>query len=308
MFPIEITATCESISQAKQLLTTEIDYLYFGDEKFALRMPTPFSWSEIETLTQLTHQANKKVTVAVNAIMHPDKMKEIPEYLNFLTQIGVDRITVGDTGVIFVINRDQLDLPFIYDASTMVTSARQINFWAKHGANGAVLAREIPKLELVNLSQRLTVFGQIQVYGASVIHQSKRPLLQNYYNFIGSDEAKSKARNLFLSEPKKHETHYSIYEDGHGTHIFANNDLNLMPVLNELAEIKLNHWLLDGIYTAGESFVEITKLFSQAKIAIENQTWDLTQANLLAEKVRELHPKTRGLDTGFYQIDPGSIK
>ncbi|MCH4177126.1 MAG: U32 family peptidase [Streptococcaceae bacterium] len=308
MFPIEITATCESISQAKQLLTTEIDYLYFGDEKFALRMPTPFSWSEIETLTQLTHQANKKVTVAVNAIMHPDKMKEIPEYLNFLTQIGVDRITVGDTGVIFVINRDQLDLPFIYDASTMVTSARQINFWAKHGANGAVLAREIPKLELVNLSQRLTVFGQIQVYGASVIHQSKRPLLQNYYNFIGSDEAKSKARNLFLSEPKKHETHYSIYEDGNGTHIFANNDLNLMPVLNELAKMKLNHWLLDGIYTAGESFVEITKLFSQAKIAIENQTWDLTQANLLAEKVRELHPETRGLDTGFYQIDPESIK
>ena len=66
----------------------------------------------------------------------------------------------------------------------MVTSSRQVNFWGEQGAIGAVLSRELPKEELIALSDNLTVFGEILVYGATIIHQSKRPLLENYYNFI----------------------------------------------------------------------------------------------------------------------------
>ena len=40
----------------------------------------------------------------------------------------------------------------------------------------------------------------------------------------------------FLAEPSDPESHYSIFEDNHGTHIFANNDLDLMTKLTELVE------------------------------------------------------------------------
>lgn len=308
MTQINITATCESIEQAKKLLQTDISTLYFGEEKFGLRLPHYFAWDEIEKITKLAHQANKTVTIAVNAIMHPEKMAEIGEYLKFLEKIKVDCLTVGDAGVIYVLKRDKYKLPYIYDASTMVTNARQINFWAQHGAIGGVIAREVPKLELKEMSKHLNVFGQILVYGASVIHQSKRPLLQNYYNFIHSKEDKSKERQLFLSEPKKTDTHYSIFEDTQGTHIFANNDINLCMVLDELVEMGYTHWFLDGLYTSGEDFAEIVSLYVQAKHLLENQEWNLNQATMIDEKIRNLHPQNRGLDTGFYQIDPDLIK
>lgn len=308
MKTIEITATVESLDQAQSLLESGVDALYFGEASFALRLPTYFSREEQKELVELAHGYNKKVTVAVNGIMHPEKMLLIPEYLAFLEAIKVDHIAVGDTGVIFVLQRDGYQLPYIYDAQMLVTSSRQINFWAKRGAVGAVLAREVPYLELKEMAKNITVEGEILVYGATCIHQSKRPLVENYFAYTKADDQVSKERGLFLAEPKKEDTHYSIYEDSHGTHIFADNDLNLMPELTKLAELGYGHWKLEGIYTPGQSFVEIAKLFVEAKEALLTGRWTEQLAQELSAKVNERHPEGRSLDTGFFLMDPDEVK
>lgn len=306
---IKITATAESVKQARDLLEAGVDVLYIGEERFGLRLPQHFTRSELKEITDYAHLANKEVAIAVNAIMHPESMREIPEYLNYLESIHVDQLVVGDPGVIYLLTKDDTyHLPYIYDGATMVTSARQINFWAHHEAIGAVIAREVPYAELKEMIPHLEVPGEILVYGATAIHQSKRPLLQNYYNFIQADEEKGKERELYLSEPKKEDTHYSIFEDKHGTHIFANNDIDLMLELQKLHNTGYDHWKLDGIYTSGENFVAITKLFIEAKRLIEAGEWDLATATILDSQVRTLHPAHRGLDEGFFNMSPDEIK
>lgn len=247
--------------------------------------------------------------VAVNALMHQDMMDRIKPFLDFLEEIKTDYITVGDAGVFYVVNRDGYSFKTIYDASTMVTSSRQINFWGqKAGASEAVLAREIPSAELFKMPEILEIPAEVLVYGASVIHHSKRPLLQNYYNFTHIDDEKTRKRDLFLAEPSDPESHYSIFEDNHGTHIFANNDLDLMTKLTELVEHGFTHWKLEGLYTPGQNFVEIAKLFIQARGLIQEGNFSHDQAFLLDEEVRKLHPKNRFLDTGFYDYDPDMVK
>ena len=305
---IKITATAENFEQAKALLDLGIDTLYIGESEYALRLPNTFTWNEIRDITELAHAVGAQVTVAVNAIMHPEKMAAIKPYLDFLQTIKVDQIAVGDTGVIFVLNRDKYQLPYIYDASTMVTSSRQVNFWGQQGAIGAVLSRELPKDELIRMAENLDIFGEILVYGATIIHQSKRPLLENYYNFIKTDEEKSKARNLFLSEPKDETTHYSIYEDSHGTHIFASDDVDMMTELATLCDLGYTHWKLDGIYTPGDTFVKIAERFIQAKKLLEAGGLTPIQAFVLDEEIRSLHPTGRTLGHGFYDLDPDEIK
>ena len=115
-------------------------------------------------------------------------------------------------------------------------------------------------------------------------------------------------RDLFLAEPSDPESHYSIFEDNHGTHIFANNDLDLMTKLTELVEHGFTHWKLEGLYTPGQNFVEIAKLFIQARNLIQEGNFTHDQAFLLDEEVRKLHPKNRFLDTGFYDYDPDMVK
>ena len=309
MKKIIITATAESIEQVQDLLEAGVDRIYVGEEKYGLRLPHNFTYDELNRISQMVHLAGKEMTVAVNALMHQDMMDQIKPYLDFLQEIEVDYITVGDAGVFYVLQRDGYKLKTIYDASTMVTSSRQINFWGKNaGVSEAVLAREIPSAELFKMPEILEIPAEVLVYGASVIHHSKRPLLQNYYNFTHIDDEKSRERDLFLAEPSDPQSHYSIFEDDHGTHIFANNDLDLMTKLTELADHGFTHWKLEGLYTPGQNFVEIAKLFVQARDLIEKGEFSHDQAFLLDDLLHKLHPKNRFLDTGFYDYDPDMVK
>ena len=309
MKKIIITATAESIEQVQALLEAGVDRIYVGEKEFGLRLPHTFSYDELSRISDLVHVAGKELTVAVNALMHQDMMDRIKPFLDFLASINVDYITVGDAGVFYVLKRDGYNFKTIYDASTMVTSSRQINFWGqKAGASEAVLAREIPSAELFKMPEILEIPAEVLVYGASVIHHSKRPLLQNYYNFTHIDDEKTRERDLFLAEPGDSESHYSIFEDKHGTHIFANNDLDLMTKLSELVEHGFTHWKLEGIYTPGQNFVEIAKCFVKARELLEAGTFTSDQAFLLDEQIHQLHPKNRFLDTGFYDYDPDMVK
>ena len=306
---ITITSTAESVEQAKALLDAGVDRLYVGEAVYGLRVPTALSYDEIREIIELAHSVGKKVTVAVNALMHTEMMAEIKPFLDFLVEIKADMLAVGDAGVIFVLQRDKYALPYSYDASTMVASARQVNFWSEQGAVEAVLAREIPKEELADMQGVLKVPGEVLVYGATVIHHSKRPLVQNYYNFIKTDEkGKDRERNLFVSEPKKVDTHYSIFEDNHGTHVFANDDLNMMTELSDLVTMGFDHWKLDGIFTRGEAFVDVVKLFVEAKRLIEAGEFTELKAFQLEEEIRKIHPAGRTLSHGFYDLDKNAIK
>lgn len=308
---IELTATAESIAQAEQLMAAGVDIIYAGEEKFGLRLPHSFERDELQQLVETVHAAGKKITVAVTGIMHPDKMKEVPDYLRFLQEINVDQIEIGDAGILHIMKRDQIDLPFIYNVQMLMTNDRQINFWARKGAIKAVLGREIPYEEMKELGPRANIPVEVLVYGATCIHQSLRPLVKNYYNFIKMNEDKrdvSRERGLFISEPKKPETHYSIYEDQHGTHIFATNDIDLMKELDVLAAFPYNHWKLEGLYTPGENFVEIAKCFVEARQLIEASEWSAEKAELLDAKVRALHPEERDLDTGFFYYSAEDVK
>lgn len=305
---IELIATVESLNQAEELLKVGVDTLYFGEDRFGLRLPHSFSRQEQAELTKLAHSYGKKVSVAVNAIFHNDGIAAVPDYLAFLRAIGVDTITAGDPGVVQVMKNPDLFIPYRYDTQVVVTSSRQINFWADRGAVAAVVAREVPRDSLKILTKKAKVPVECLVYGATCIHQSKRPLLQNYFNYIKDTETVGKDRGFFLSEPNKPDTHYSVYEDTNGTHIFANNDILMAQHLQELAEMPVQQWKLEGLFTPQDQFVKIAQLFAQAKKTIQAGEWHQAKADQLERAVRELHPAHRGLDTGFYLFDPKVVK
>ena len=309
MEKIIITATAESLDQVKELLAAGVDRIYVGEEDYGLRLPKNFTYDELREIAKLVHAAGKEVTVAANALMHQEMMDNIKPFMDLMREIQVDYLVVGDAGVFYINKRDGYNFKLIYDTSVFVTSSRQINFWKDHGAVEAVLAREIPSVELFDIAKNLDMPAEILVYGASVIHHSKRTLLQNYYNFTEAEETdKSRQRGLFLAEPGDPDSHYSIFEDKHGTHIFINNDISMMTKLMELADHGYRNWKLDGIYCPGPNFVAIAKLFVQARDLIEKGQFSYDQAFLLEEKVRKLHPAERGLDTGFYDYDKDKVK
>lgn len=305
---INVIATAESIEQAHALLEVGVDTLYVGEDTFGLRLPTSFSREDIQKITAEAHAQQKKAVVAVNALMHNDRLEQVVSYLQFLEKCNVDAITVGDPGVIRLLKKHQIKIPFIYDAQTIVTSAKQINFWVKRGATGAVLARELTYEELKAIGKQVTVPLEVLVYGATCIHQSLRPLASNYLQYTNQDVSSSKERGLYISEKNDPDNRYSIYEDINGTHIFASYDVNLLTQLDKIVEAKLHHWKLDGLFTKGDNFVHIARLFVEAKHAFLEKRWNADYMQQLNEKLHEYHPKDRPLDEGFFVKDPADIE
>lgn len=302
---IELIATAESLGQAEKLLEN-VDTLYIGEDEFGLRLPVSFSRAEQKEIIGLAHDAGRKVTVALNALLHNDRIQAVLPYLEFLAEAGADAVTIGDPGVIHLMAQHGIHLPYLYDAQTMVTSASQVNFWARRGAVGAVLARELTKEELLQIGRKAEVPVEVLVYGATCIHQSKRPLVQNYFNYVG-ESASGQERTLFLSEPKKEDTHYSIYEDRNGTHIFATNDVSLAGQLDVLNDGGLLRWKLDGLFTKGDAFVRIAEQFNEAKKLLEAGQWTMDAAAQLQKEIQLHHPVGRSLDEGFFVKNPEDI-
>lgn len=305
---VEIITTANSVEQAEQLLNIGVDTLYIGEENYGLRLPASFSLTEVENITKMAHIRNRKVCVAVNAIMHNEHIEKINSYLKFLESIEVDSITVGDPGVIHLLNKLEIELPFVYDAQTLVTSARQINFWVKRGAIGAVLARELTYEELKEIKKQVTVPTEILVYGPTCIHHSKRPLINNYFQFTNQKKDVSTGSSMYISEAKRPETHYSIYEDKHGTHVFATNDINLLPYLDKLIDANLYHWKLDGLFIKDEAFTKIVQLFIEARQALLENKWTNQLKEDFNEQLKINHPVGRELDAGFFLKNRNDIK
>lgn len=304
---IQLITTVHSVAQAKELLQLGVDILYVGEERYSLRLPTSFSYVEMEEIVQLAHNDGKRVVVSVNAIMHNEQIDLIVSHLQRLEKMKVDAITVGDPGVVQLLNKHRIQLPFIYDAQTLVTNARQINFWAKRGAIGAVLARELVAGEIKSIAKKSLIPIEVQVYGPTCIHHSKRNLLQNYFRYTEQERSAEQEDSLFISEVKKEYTEYPIYEDNHGTHIFATYDINLIHHLPFLYDAKVFHWKLDGLFTEEKSFVEIVQAFLQAKEKIEKNQMTKDLLNVLHEQVIQYHPKDRALDPGFFIKDEDEI-
>ncbi|CAM3261397.1 collagenase-like PrtC family protease [Sporolactobacillus spathodeae] len=301
---INLIATAESCQQAEALLDAGADTLLVGSHPFGLRLPHSLNLNEIETIRTMAHDRQKKVTVACNALLHNQQIDKLPAYLSRLAEIGVDAVTVGDPGAVFILEELQLPLPYIYDAETLVTSSRQISFWLKRGAVGAVAARELTLTELKAIQASVDKPVEVLVYGPTCIHQSARPLLTNYYHYVGLKESVAKDRHLLLRDPKNEASQYPIYEDEDGTHIFSTVDLSLMSELQEAYDAGLHTWKLDGVLLRGNAFVAIVRLFAEAARAIEQGHFI---AASFCNRLSTLQPPTRPIGTGFYLKDPKDV-
>lgn len=305
----EIIATADSIEQATQLTAAGADYIYAGEDEFGLRLPHSFARAELTDLVQAVHAAGKKVLVAVNAIFHNDRIGEVGAYLQFLHAIAVDMVSIGDPGAIHVLQKENIPLPYLYDGADLVTSSRQIDFWARHGAVAAQVAPEVPYGELVPLMQHVTIPVSYLVYGASAIHQSGRPLLDNYFSFVKDHQERTdRARGLFISAPHKPETHYSIYEDRNGTHVFATNDVNLFGELDRVHALGIHYWKLDGLFVPGQQFSQIVAAFAHARDALAAGQWTSALVADGQHVIADNIPANRATDTGFFDIDPDEVK
>ncbi|WP_214761169.1 MULTISPECIES: peptidase U32 family protein [Exiguobacterium] len=298
---IQLVTTAQSVEQAEALMMAGSDRIYIGEATYGLRHKGDWSLEAVREVTAIAHRYGKEVTVAVNNLMHNHQIETLPDYLTALKDIGIDSVTAGDPGAIRLIRN--ANIPYWYDAQTLVTSARHIQFWGKRDAIGAIAAREVTLVELGLIQQQIGLPVEVQVYGPTCIHHSKRPLLTNYFKEIGRPSDQAGMREYYVSEPSDATSRYPVYEDENGTHVFS-EDLTLMGQLPVLLTGGLHTWKLEG-WHAGDAFVDIVRLFDKARSDLLNGRFDRLG---MERRLAELQPEQFRLGTGLLLRNPEEIK
>ncbi|GEK33330.1 peptidase U32 family protein [Kurthia sibirica] len=299
----QLLVTPHSLEHIAALLDAGADAFLVGEEQFGLRLAGEFPLEAVKEATQLIHAQGKKIFIAMNAIFHNDRVDALAPYIEELDKIAVDAIVFGDPAIVIARREAQSEIPLHWDAETISTNWFQVNYWGKRGASRALLARELSMEEVVEIKENAQVEIEVLVHGMTCMFQSKRSLLGNYFLFQDQAmevENRKAAKNMFLHD-KERENKYPIFEDLNGTHIFSPNDICIIDELEELFEAQIDSFKVDTVLHTEAYALAVVSYYRQAidAYAESQEEYEDIKAELL-EKIEEIQPALRPLDTGFY--------
>ncbi|MFL0364290.1 peptidase U32 family protein [Pseudobacillus sp. 179-B 2D1 NHS] len=299
----ELLVTPHNIEAIELLAEAGADAFVVGEQRYGLRLAGEFGREEIKKAIEKAHSKEKKAYVAVNAIFHNDIANELDEYIAFIKEAGADAIIFGDPAVLMAVREVAPDMPLHWNTETTATNYFTCNYWGKRGAVRAVLARELSMDEMIDIKEHAEVAIEVQVHGMTCMFQSKRPLLGHYFEYQGKVmeiENRREAKNMLLYD-KERGNKYPIFEDKNGTHIMSPNDICMIDELEEMVEAGIDSFKIDGILHSPEYLLEVTRLYRQAiDLCVEDSEQYEEVKEELLEKIEELQPEHRPLDTGFF--------
>lgn len=299
----ELLVTPLSTDDILPLSAAGADAFVVGEQRFGLRLAGEFNRNEVKKAVELAHSQGKKVFVAMNAIFHNEKMDELADYIQFVSQVNADAIIFGDPAVLMTAREVAPDMKLHWSTETLGTNWFSCNYWGKKGAKRAVIAREINMDAIIEIKEHAEVEIEVQVHGMSCMFQSKRSLLGNYYEYQGKVmevENRKAEKNMFLHD-KERENKYPIFEDQNGTHIMSPNDICIIDELQEMLEAGVDSFKIDGILKSSDYLIAVTKAYREAIDLFfdDPELYEDKKDDLLAA-IEEVQPANRKLDTGFF--------
>lgn len=298
----ELLVTPKSISHMETLIEIGADAFVIGEQKFGLRLPGEFNREDMEKAVTLAHENDKKVYAAVNGLFYNYHLAAVEDYIQFLHQIGVDRIIFGDPAVVMYVKQQSNPIPLHWDAETLVTNYFQCNYWGQKGAARAVLARELSLEEIINIKEHADVEIEVQVHGMTCMFQSKRMLLGNYYTFQDRQMKiqRNENQNDLLLYDEERENKYPVFEDYNGTHIMSPNDMCLIEELEPFFEAGIDSFKIDGILQTEEYINVVTQQYREA-IDLYNEDPETYEDEkfMLVDPIEDIQPEHRPFDEGF---------
>lgn len=244
------------------------DAAYIGSKDFSLRAGAGnFSLSDIFDATQMAHNLNKKLYVAVNIFAHNSDIAVLPEYFSQLSQISPDALIVSDPGVFAMAKEYAPKIPIHVSTQANNINWRTAKFWADNGAERIVLGRDISLDESAEIADKGGIDTEIFVHGAICVSYSGRCLLSSYLASRSAnlgDCAHPCRWKYYLMEEKRPGEYLPIEEDSRGTYIMNSKDLCLLDAIPQLCLANHSSWKIEGRNKSAYYVANTTRIYRAA--------------------------------------------
>jgi len=306
MKKIELLAPAGSFEKAKTAFKYGADAIYCGTSSLSLRTRAEMKNDDLFKTIEYAHSIGKKVYVTINIYAWDNTYEEIKKQAKVLNELKVDGIIVADGGVMDAVKEAAPDIDVHMSTQANIVSLHTSNFWHKNGAKRVILARELNKEQIREITNNKPkeLETEIFVHGAICFGYSGRCFLSDFLasrsaNLGDCAQSCRWAYNLYAEEKNNPGNLMPIEHDEKGTYIFSSKDLCLIKQIPELINLGVDSFKIEGRLKTEYYLATVINTYRTAiDDYIENpNSFDHTKYLNELEKT-----KTRGL-TEFYFTD-----
>ena len=294
----------------KQKLIMAIEYgadaVYLASSRFGLRtFAGNFSLEEMKWAVDYAHERNVKVYVTVNIIPHESDLKDLPDYITYLSSINVDAVICADLGVISIVRRVAPQMAVHVSTQANITNSESAMVYVNMGVKRLILAREMTLEEIRELRSVVPEDIEIEAFchGAMCISYSGRCLLSNF--FTGRDANRGACvqacRWEYAIREINKEQEYPIEEDKHGTYILNSKDMCMIEHLDKLRDAGVDSIKIEGRMKTEYYVANVVNAYRKAIDYLNANADYVLPDDIMGEVYKSSH---RDYSCGFYFGEP----
>ena len=181
MKKIELLAPAGDLERLKVVLLYGADAVYVGGENFSLRAnATNFSLEELKEGCTFAHNLSKKVYLTTNIVFHDKDRISMKEYIKEVIDVGIDAFIVSDLFLAKYIIDNYKNIEVHISTQDSITNMESAKLYRDLGAKRVVLARELSRDEIKEISSIPNLETEVFIHGAMCTCFSGRCALSNY--------------------------------------------------------------------------------------------------------------------------------
>ena len=253
----ELLAPAGDLERLKIALLYGADAVYIGGA-FNLRAnANNFKLEDIKEGTQYAHKLKKKIYVTVNIALHNKEYEKIENYLQQLSEIGVDAIIVSDPAIINLAQPLNLQVHLSTQNSTLNKEA--VEFWKKQGVTRIVLARECSQTDIIDIKKNINIELEVFIHGAMCASYSGRCVLSNFLTNRDSNRGGCSQIcrwDFDLYNQKKH-------LKGEKPFTFCTKDLSMAKHIPDLIDMQIDSLKIEGRMRSIYYIATVVKVYRQ---------------------------------------------
>ena len=305
----ELLCPAGSMEALRAALHFGADAVYGGMKRFGLRaFAGNFDEAQLREAVALCHGAGRKFYLTMNVFPFDDQLEDFVETARIAHEIGVDAAIVSDIGAIVTLRERVPGLALHVSTQASTVNAAAVRHYQALGCTRVILAREVSLERIRAMYDQLDGGMELEtfVHGASCVAYSGRCLLSAVLAGRSGNQgecAQPCRWQYAVMEQKRPGEYLPVSEDANGTYIFSAKDLNLMPILTQLAEAGVASLKIEGRMKTEYYVATVTATYRRALdlLAQGREAFEAALPGLMAELACASH---RDSDTGFLLGDP----
>ena len=303
---IELLAPAGDMERLRMSLAYGADAVYLAGTDFGMRsFAGNFTPEELKQAVALCHSRGVAVHVTCNTMPRNGEIARMPEWLEYLQELGVDAAILADVGVLSLLKKHAPRVKAHISTQASVSNYQAAAAWYELGASRVILARELSLDEIREIRAKTPRELEIEafVHGAMCVSYSGRCLLSNY--MTGRDANRGACAQpcryqYALVEEKRPGEYFPIGEDAGGAYIINSRDMCMIDHIPELIDAGLDSLKIEGRAKSAYYAAVVTGAYRHAiDAALDGRPLDPVWRDEV-EKVSH-----RPYSTGFYFGEPG---